>query len=109
MGRSTLVNSVQTNENIQDNPHQVSLPDFCVYNILNFADVCAFQNNGENEADEIQILPTVVISMPKGGNKIRALLDTGSTSSFIYENTLSLVDYEVVDAKVPLTIHTLHG
>ena len=106
MERSTLVNIDVQKE--FENPRQVSIPAV-VYNMSNFANVFAFQSYKGKETDDFQIAPTVLIPVTNGRTRIRALLDTGSSSSFITEETLGLVPYEVLNSKVLLNIRTLHG
>ena len=106
MERSTRVNIPVYNEH--ENPRQVSIPVF-VHNMSNFADVFAFQSSKGKVTDKFQIAPTVLIPVQNGRTSIRALLDTGSSSSFISRATLGSVSYQVLHSKVLLNIRTLHG
>ena len=57
-----------------------------------------------------QLLPTLMIpSRTSKDDKLRVLLDTGSTSSFITAKALKGVRHETLDRDVTLSINTLHG
>ena len=57
-----------------------------------------------------QLLPTMMVaSRTSKGRKLRVLLDTGSTSSFITAQALKEVRHETLDSTVTLSINTLHG
>ena len=81
--------SAHVNRNVQrklENPRQVSLPAV-VYNMSNYANVFAFQSSRGKIVDDFQIAPTLLIPVEQGRTRIRALLDTGSSSSFVTEET----------------------
>ena len=106
MGRSTRVN-INVHKKI-DNPRQVSMPE-SVFNISNYANVFAFRSSRGEIIDDFQVAPTLLIPVEHGRTYIRALLDTGSSSSFVTEDTLRLVPFEVLNSDVSLNIRTLHG
>ena len=106
MERSTRVN-INVQKKIE-NPRQVSLP-VVVYNMSNYANVFAFQSSRGKAIDDFQIAPTLLIPVDCGRTRIRALLDTGSSSSFVTEETLNLVPHEILNSEVSLNIRTLHG
>ena len=57
-----------------------------------------------------QLLPTLMVpNRTSKHEKLRVLLDTGSTSSFITAKALKGVRHETLDQKVTLSINTLHG
>ena len=51
----------------------------------------------------------MVPSRTSKDGKLRVLLDTGSTSSFITAKALKGVRHETLDKNVTLSINTLHG
>ena len=57
-----------------------------------------------------QLLPTLMVpNRTSKHEKLRVLLDTGSTSSFITAEALKGVRHETLDHNVTLSINTLHG
>ena len=57
-----------------------------------------------------QLLPTLMVqNQASKDGRLRVLLDTGSTSSFITAKALRGVRHETLDKNVTLSINTLHG
>ena len=106
MGRSAHVNSFSVDvkfPQLSTQPH-VNNKDFNVQ-------VYALRDLEENSDMSCQVLPTLLVPISAGDKviKVRALLDTGSTSSFVTVSALSSISYETLDSKVPLVIRTLQG
>ena len=106
MGRSAHVNSSSVDvkfPQLNTQPHLVN--KYCS------AQVYALRDLEENSDMPCQVLPTLLVPISAGDDiiKVRALLDTGSTSSFVTVSALSSIPYETLDSEVPLIIRTLQG
>ena len=75
------------------------------------ADVYASGNHAGNTSKGCQILPTLLLPIRTkcGVKKLRALLDTGSTSTFIATESLLGVPNEVIESGISLMIRSIQG
>ena len=72
---------------------------------------CSPNDPGKETRFPLPLLPValVPIQTKKGVVHLRALLDTGSTASFITVSALSRIPSVVIESDIPLTMCTLQG
>ena len=90
--------------------HQMPISNFVYRNSVKI-DKCFPNGPGKETSPPYQILPTIVvpIKMEKGDLHLRALLDTGSTASFIMVTASLSITSIIIESNVPLTVCTLQG
>ena len=110
MGGPTTASSVQTNLDFKTIPHQVPISD-CVYR--NSAEMykCSPNFPGKETRFPLPLLPVVVVPIQtkKGVVHLRALLDTGSTASFITVSALFRIPSVIIESDISLTMCTIQG
>ena len=94
-----------------ENPRQNSLPDYHVHSNVFVTDVFVSGNRAGENSGNCQVLPTLLLPIrtKKGIVKLRALLDTGSTSSFVVNESLFKIPHEVIESGISLMIRSMQG
>ena len=86
------------------------ISDFVYRNSVKI-DKCSPNGPGKETSSPCQILPTIVVPIKteKGDLHLRALIDTGSTASFITVSASLSIPSIIVESNVPLNVRTLQG
>ena len=104
---------VNSNKCIKTNnfPRQNSLSVHDVHSNLLMADVFTSGNHAKEVSGECQVLPTLLLPVKtkQGVKKLRALLDTGSTASFIAAESLKGLPHKVIESGISLMIRSIQG
>ena len=110
MGGPTTASSVETNLDNKTIPHQVPISEFVYRNSAKMYK-CSPNNPGKETRFPLPFLPIVVVPIQtkKGDLHLRALLDTGSTASFITVSTSSRIPSVIIESEIPPTVCTIQG
>ena len=110
MGGPTTASSVQTNLDNKTIPLQVPISE-CIYENSAENYKCSQNGPGKETRFPLPLLPVAVVAIQtkKGVVHLHALLDTGSTASFITVSALSRIPSVVIESDIPLTMCTLQG
>ena len=109
MGGPTTA-SVQTNLDNKTIPLQVPISE-CIYQNSAKNIKCSPNDPGKETSTPYSLLPAVRVPVQTKKNVVylRALLDTGSTASFIMVSALSRIPSVVIESEIPLTMCTIQG
>ena len=109
MGGPTTA-SVQTNLDNKTIPLQVPISE-CIYENSAKNYECSPNDPGKETRIPFSLLPVVVVPIQtkKRVVYLRALLDTGSTASFITVSALSRIPSVLIESDIPLTMCTIQG
>ena len=109
MGGPTTA-SVQTNLDNKTIPLQVPISE-CIYENSAKNYECSPNDPGKETSIPFSLLPVVVVPIQakKRVVYLRALLDTGSTASFITVSALSRIPSVIIESDIPLTMCTIQG
>ena len=109
-GGPTTASSVQTNLDNKTIPLQVPISE-CIYKNSAENIKCSPNEPGKETRFPLPLLPVAVVPIQtkKGVVHLRALLDTGSTSSFITVSALSRILSFTIESDIPLTMCTIQG
>ena len=110
MGGPTTASSVETNLDNETIPHQVPISDFVYRNSAKMYK-CSPNDPGKEIIFPLTLLPIVVVPIQteKGDLHLRALLDTGSTASFITVSASLRIPSVVIESDIPLIVCTIQG